>query len=354
VNLSLKKQVKKSLLERTATEAVREAALQTIKALPPAAPVFIPGLREREHVQEAVLQLSCWHYGEVVSPEETAGFGVYDIAMAQARAQYMTESVIDLAIDHHRGERIRKLWVIDLGDNVSGDIHDELRVTNERPIISQVTGCSFLLAQVLRDFSAAFEQVELVGLPGNHPRTQKKPMHKAKAENSFDRMVYETVGLLTSRLENVTVTIPGSFFYRMPINEWYFLFMHGDNIRSWMNLPHYGMYRADANMTKLHASRELFYRYLGLGHFHVAGTLPNVRGEILLTGSLKGPDEFSLDVLQTGSEPNQLFYGVHKRRGVSFRYPVSVLDADPATHNRFQFDLPGVTLADAAKELGLL
>jgi len=351
---TLQKQVKALQEDRTAIQTVREAVREVASAFPPVPPVFVPRAGDSPHVEEAVLQLSCWHYGEVVSEEETAGFGSYNIAMAQARAQYLTECVIDLAVDHHKGEHIRKLWVVDLGDNISGNIHEELRVTNERPIIPQTLGVSLLLALSLRDLAGAFDEVELIGLPGNHPRTQQKPVHKQKASDSFDRMVYETVGLLTSEIKNIKVTIPGSFFYRVAINDWYFLFMHGDNIRSWMNLPMYGMYRADANMTKLYASKELFYRYLGLGHFHVGGNLPSVGGEILMTGSLKGSDEFSIDALHTGADPRQLFYGVHHKRGVSFRYPVSVAEADPAIHSRYQFDLPNVTLLDTARKLGLL
>jgi len=340
--------------DQTITQTVREAVLEVASAFPPLPTVYIPSIVEKTHVQEAVLQLCCLHMGEVVSALETNGFGEYNMAIAQARVQRVVDSVIDLVHDHHRGEHIRKLWIPDLGDNISGDIHEELSITNERPVITQTLAAAFLLALGIRDLAANFDEVEMIGLPGNHGRNRKKPAHKQKAEDSFDRMVYETVALLCANIPNFKMTIPASYWTRQVINDVPFVFLHGDNLKAWNQLPFYGMYRLNSNMTMMHGTRNEYFRYLGIGHFHQVGMLPRMGGEILMTGSLKGPDEYSLDVLQTGSEPEQLFYGVHHRRGVSFRYPVSARDATPEKHNRYQFELADVPLSTMAKRLGLL
>lgn len=339
---------------QTITQTVKEAVLEVASAFPALPNIYHPAVPESTHVQEAVLMCCCLHMGEVVSALETNGFGEYNMAIAQARMQDVVDSVIDLVQDHHRGEHIRKLWIPNLGDNISGDIHEELSITNERPVITQALSAAFLLALAVRDFAVAFDEVEMIGLPGNHGRNRKKPAHKQKTEDSFDRMVYETVALLCANISNFKMTIPGSYWTRQVINDVPFVFLHGDNLKAWNQIPFYGTYRLNANMTTMHGTRGEFFRYLGIGHFHQVASLPRMGGEILMTGSLKGPDEYALDVLQQGSEPEQLFFGVHHRRGVSFRYPINARDATPEKQTRYQFALADVPLALMAKKLGLL
>jgi len=345
---------KEAQKQSTVTELVRETVREVVIAFPPPPEPHKFKTVDKKHEQEAVLMLCCLHMGEVVSVAETNGFGEYSMAVAQARFQSVVDSVIDLVRDHHRGERIRKLWVINLGDNVSGDIHEELSITNERPVITQTLSAAYLLALGIRDLAANFECVEMVGLPGNHGRNRKKPMHKLKAEDSFDRMTYETVGLLCANIANFTMTIPPAYWVRQVINEVPFVFLHGDNLKAWNTLPFYGAFRMNANFTTLHSTRDEYYKYLVLGHYHQNVFLPRMGGEIIFCGSLKGPDEFSLDTLQQGSEPAQLFFGVHPSRGISFRYPLNARDATAETESRYQFTLAELTLADMAKKIGLL
>jgi hypothetical protein len=348
------RKVKEAQKQSTVTEVVREAVLEVAQSFPKPPPSYVRHNVRKPSPQEAVLMLCCLHMGEVVSAAETNGFGEYNMAIAQARFQQVIDSVIRIAHDHHAGVHIRKLWIVNLGDNISGDIHEELTTTNERPVITQTLSAAYLLALGIRDLCANFDEVEMVGLPGNHGRNRRKPMHKLKTEDSFDRMTYETAGLLCANIPNFTLTIPQAYWTRLVINDVPFVFLHGDNLKSWMGLPFYGMYRMNANMTTLHATKDEYFTYLGLGHFHQSGMLPRSGGEILLTGSLKGPDEYSLDVLQQGAEPTQLFFGVHHERGVSFRYPINAREATPEAQDRYQFQLAEVTLADMARRVGLL
>ncbi|KKL54914.1 hypothetical protein LCGC14_2260660, partial [marine sediment metagenome] len=148
------------------TKGVQMAASSMSLALPTFTAPHILKTRGEDDlkVEEAVLLQSCWHYGEDVSEEETAGFGGYNVAMCQARIQEMADSVIGLITDHHRGLKIRKLWVVNVGDNISGDIHDELKITNEVPLVSQFLGCGLLQALSLRDLAAVVDEVEYIGI----------------------------------------------------------------------------------------------------------------------------------------------------------------------------------------------
>jgi len=48
--------------------------------------------------------------------------------------------------------------------------------------------------------------------------------------------------------------------------------------------------------------------------------LQTISGEILLNGSVIGSNEYSLGALTLASKPYQLFFGVHKNKGITFRY----------------------------------
>ncbi len=375
----LRKQAKEKVKEATVLMAFQkgvelvgtQVALQlpSFSRQPPRMhPKDVLGVEAKKHTEEAVLFQSCWHYGEVITPAEISGFGGYSTAICKAEVQNMTDSVIALATEHHKGLNIRKLWVVNVGDNVSGIIHDELQITNERPIVPQIMECALLHALSLRDLAQTYAQVEFVGIIGNHGRTTKRLHYKEKASDSFDRLVYEMLALLVRGINNIKVTIPNQPKYLMTINGHNFLFEHGDSIMMWMGFPHYGASREQArlltsyvNARSLVENKELAdymakgFRYFCFGNFHTSMITDGPGGsEMIATGSLKGYDEYAWNRLSTGSLPSQLFFGVHKKRGISFRYKLDLSDNSPKKFSRYQFDVMQLTLRDAAKEAGLL
>jgi len=124
--------------------------------------------------------------------------------------------------------------------------------------------------------------------------------------------------------QNIKFTIPKSFFLTKTINNHNFLICHGDNIRSWMGIPWYGINRAIANFTELMASRGQFFEYVALGHFHNDACMRKVSGERLINGSFTGGDQFSLGAMTTISTPVQMLFGVHKDIGISWRFPIKL------------------------------
>jgi hypothetical protein len=361
VNQALKARLAQAISGKSVLEAVRytsDVESKLIRASFDAlgsseAPV--PNIIHK-HPQDAVLFESCLHYGEVVSLAETGGISSYDIPTAQAAYQVLTDATLDLLRNHHSGEQFETVWVIDVGDNVSGDIHDELKITNERPIVSQIKGAALLKSLQLRDIARHFKRVVFVGLPGNHARTTRKPSFKQKSEDSFDRAVYEDMSLLLSQVPNIEVRIPRGSRELLDINGHSFMFEHGDSIPSWMGIPFYGAMREDAKLTKLYTNYfNQGFRYFGFGHFHQVGFIQTPGGgEMIMTGSPKGGDEFSLGRMSTASQPSQILFGVHPRRGITFKYSLDLSERDPKVHTAYQFELSDMTLLEAAKGLGLL
>jgi hypothetical protein len=349
------KKLKVSLLrEINFKESFISTVREAIAELPPfpESPIF-PEFHREQQGQTAVLAICCLHLGEYVSPHEMAGFGEYDINIACARWQYCVELTIDILKNHHAGESIKHLYVVDLGDNISGFIHDELSETNLLPIGKQVVAASHVLSLGLRDLASHFPKVTFIGVPGNHPRLYRKPRFKNKVADNLDTLVYEQIGLECSNIPNLEVKIPNSFFHIENIEGYNFWFAHGDVVKGWNGIPYYGFDRAEAQYGQFLSRSNVIIDYWVWGNFHTAANIQRPRGARIMTGSFKGPDEFALGAVHTGSDPVQVLFGVHPKIGKSFLYDLNLKFAHPEVHNRYL--IPKISsLVEMAKEAGIL
>lgn len=327
-----------ALKQDTLGQRLAEAIVPNIGPLAVVTPPVAEPADRIEHSSQDVLSLlSCLHNGEVVRPASTMGIGRFDPSIAAARVQYYVDTVIDLAESHHRGENFQKLWVVDVGDNASGGIHDELKATNAFPLGEQMVRTAHLLAWAVRDLAHHFVEVEFIGIVGNHLRFEKKPAFKDKVQNNGDWVIYHMMKALLKDQANVTVTIPEAPWATPIIQGHEFFFTHGDMIRMYFQFPWYDTARFVSQMAQLLVGRGHPYpRYWGFGQFHQVNMAQLSYGEWLFTGSAKGPDEYSIGKLRAGTPPAWLFAGVHPRRGVSFRYPVDMELADPEEQSRYQ------------------
>lgn len=331
-----KENYNKALRRIGAKDELLRSIRREIQSLPPAPQHFDLRPHEgREHKQDALCQIACMHIGEIVSPEKTYGLGDYDLAMAQARVQTYVDSVLDLAVNHHSGETFERLWVICLGDSVNGTIHAELERAQEFGVARQTVEAGRLYALMLRDFAAYFPEVVFIGYPGNHGRIHTKPSFIDKTDN-YDNIAYTLTREMVRDIPNVEVHIPESFFTIEEINGHRFLFTHGDMMRAWAGIPWYGKDRARANLSDLVKRLNLDFEYFCTSHFHTNMEVQETYGETFFTGSSKGPCGFSIGTKGVGSDPAWKFYGIHRRRGVTFRYPVNMKEATREEHTRYQ------------------
>lgn len=236
-----------SIVQRVSAQVMSE-----VKAWPSVAPGVYAGEPDDGFFteQDAVIVNSCLHFGEVVSHSQTMGLGGYDPYMAAARYQYFVDAVINILKRHHAGVPIKRLWVVNVGDNTSGNIHKELQVTNAFPLGSQFVRAAYLLASGLRDFAANFEEVKFIGTVGNHTRFEQKPQNKEKFD-SGDWIIYQIMKSLLAEQKNVEFNIPDSPWATQNILGHEFFFTHGDSIRAWMGFPWYDAKRYVTEMTSL-------------------------------------------------------------------------------------------------------
>lgn len=281
--------------------------------------------RSRPGAHEFALLFSDTHAGEVVKLEETLGMNEYNWKIMLERMARIRDAII--SYQDHRAFPVRKLNIWMLGDMLSGSIHDELAQTNEMPDEEATVQFGYDCAGWLTDFLEHFEEVHVCGVPGNHPRKNKKPQAK-QAHNNSDWTAYQFMQMLHRNTDRLSFEFPRAAFHTTTVaDRWRALLMHGDGIRSTMpGVPWGGVVRRVTTLEQQFAKAKQPLDFVCLGHFHTANSLDGVGVKTFLNGNVKGLDEYSLKQFGSGRSPSQLLLTFHRDRGWT---DTSSLDCEP-------------------------
>ena len=345
----IKKLLKKKALDDNIVEAVKNTAL----ALPKAP--FIKSkisVKTTKTEQSAVLIIADPHCREVVRPEHTRGLGGYNKKIFVTRLQYIADEVKDLILNHHVGDSIKELYVVFLGDNDSGVIHDELIETSEGVFSEAAVVEPFIFAQFIRDLTSVVKNIIVVGAgKGNHSRFTKKKQFK-NPHNNMDYVIYQNISVFLAGHKNVDFIIPQDGSVIFNIRGWNFFATHGDNVgqSNFRGIPWYGIDRQRAVDAEIMMTQNQKIHYYLLGHFHRGAIIDAAEGQTIVSPSIKGPDEYGLG-RGLFSAPKQFFFGVHAHRGKSFLYDINLNFATPVENPRYIYEVDS-PLAYQMREMG--
>ena len=90
------------------------------------------------------------------------------------------------------------------GDEISGNIHQSIAVTNKETVIEQVKGVSELIAEFLAELSKHFRQVIFVSVAGNHSRIEPNK-DRALISERLDDLVEWYLGARLQNFGNITI-----------------------------------------------------------------------------------------------------------------------------------------------------
>jgi len=268
----------------------------------------------KDHQMLAVI--SDAHYPEVVDPLQTFGIK-YNADICKERMKYLRDKLIRYVELRKPAFPIRKMTLAINGDMLSGDIHEELEVTNEMPLSEALTGMSYMLFDLGSALAETVEDVEMIIIPGNHPRTTKKPRFKQKW-NNWETVMGHFVAALAKDL--FTVTVPKDLVYRHKIFDKVVGLSHGDGVKaqSFAGIPHYAM---EKRRTKLQSLlKQIKAEQLDLlvyGHFHQLIYDEGQGCSLLINGSIKGGDEYSTGTTYSAQSPVQALLTFHPRHGIT-------------------------------------
>jgi hypothetical protein len=323
----------RDLLTAVAGEQALRAKLERVfrdiaPQVDPPPPYRAPKGREDTVEETLVLHLSDWHSYEIVDAERTRGFGEYNAKIFGQRVRQIVEAhrSIKRRMERGGGWRFPRLVVALNGDLVSGTIHEVERHSDAPNIVLAVFGCAHVLAAALRDLAAEHEAVEVFCTSGNHGRLpDARRMQQKDPTRSWDTAIALYAREMLRGVPRVTFYIPNSYSVAYDVMGWRFLQTHGHDVKSWNQIPHYGINRMVGNLNALEASRGKPINYFLFGHFHNKTSLEHASGEWFINGSLVGGTEFSLAALGKSDKPCQWLLAVHPEHGVSHRWPLSGL-----------------------------
>jgi len=295
-----------------------------MKALPPARPFEVGSVKEgiSEHL---VMHLSDGHHDQIVTPSDTGGLETYDFPISMCRAERYVDTIIKWTQQTLAPQfKFPTLTVLAYGDHTSGEIHGAATRSYFKNMFKNTLAIGQLHSLMFRDLAPYFDQVNVVYVPGNHGRrSTKKDYHGA--HDNWDYLIAKTAELYCADLTNVAFTIPNSFSINLDIGGVGFCIFHGDDIRSSLGIPWYGLERRKQRITALNSVQKgTPVRYHCCGHFHRPGSTTELNGEMIINGAWPASDAFAFNAIGGWTEPSQLIHGVNKEYGITWRLPVKL------------------------------
>lgn len=138
------------------------------------------------------VMLSDIHYGLTFSSLT----GKYNTEIAKERIMNYAAHIIELGIE------CKDCYVSLMGDMISGNIHQAIRIENKENLIQQIVGCSELIAEFLYILSENFETVYVNNVDGNHSRIDPNLENVLRNER-FDSLIPWYCKTKLENIENI-------------------------------------------------------------------------------------------------------------------------------------------------------
>lgn len=323
-------------IARTEAEHIAEA-LAGIRATPITVPEWVisAGAQGRSVVCGL---LSDIHMGEVIAPDEIDGINAFNVEIARKRLRRYFEAFLEVGTRWASDTDCQGAYLALGGDLVSGDIHEELRITNELTAHEQVAVVVEEVEAGIKLLRKAYGRVHIPAVPGNHGRTTPKPTAKLAARLSYDMLVAKW---LSDRLRgdpNVTWQFSAARDQTTPILGRSVFLTHGDAMGT-----KGGMGFAGPNLPIVRGGHKVALQQSSVGrrpdlvlcgHYHTSSN----PGGILANGSVPGYSEFGATLRAAVEPPQQWLFLMHSKWGLRERAPIQ-LEA-PSTPEKPRVTVP--------------
>ncbi|WP_293857169.1 hypothetical protein [uncultured Alsobacter sp.] len=266
------------------------------------------------------------HMGEVISAEAILGINAFDPDIAAARLRRYFEAACVVGGRWSADTECEGVLLALAGDLISGDIHEELRITNAMTSHDQVGAVVAVLVAGIRILLEAYPRVHVVSVPGNHGRTTFKPTAKLYAHLSYDILATRMLEQHFAGDDRVTWQYGKSTDQITPIFGRTILTTHGDKIgtRGGMGFagPDLPIVRGSKKVREQQAAVGWTHDIVQFGHYH--WTTNPANGRVLGNGSVPGYSEYAADLRAVAEPPQQWLYLLHSRWGLRERAPIQL------------------------------
>lgn len=260
-------------------------------------PIVVPEWRVNPHPGHGhratvMPQMTDWHLGEVVKPDEVLYLNAFNEDIAGRRVGKYFQKVIELPRTYVNGVQIEGLVIPATGDLFTGEIHAELTASNYERILQTVLNAQEPIIGGLEMLEDEYGNVEVDAVVGNHGRMQDKPVFKGRVYDNFEWLFWSVVrDRLADRGSKVTVNVSTSMDMNIQVYGRNYLLTHGDQFKGGTGISgafaplslgaHRKGKRQDIAGTPMTT--------MIIGHMHQLINIPGV----IMGGTLKGYDEYA-------------------------------------------------------------
>lgn len=287
-----------------------------------AVPAKLPGV--------PMVMWSDFHWGETVFSEQVGGVNSFNRKIAKLRFDKLINSVIDLTFHHMVNPDYPGIVVCLGGDMISGNIHDELRETNDGHVQQSLLEVQEQLIMGLGVLADRFKRVFVPCVVGNHGRTTLKPRMKGRVYESYEWNLYCQLELHFRNDKRIQFYIPGETDAHFSVLGHRFTLTHGDALGVKGGDGIIGaigpIARGATKVGRSEAQIGRDFDTLIMGHYHTY--IP--RGDaipVIVNGCLKGYDEYARLMLRVPySRPTQALWFMHAKHGITAQWPIYLDD----------------------------
>lgn len=267
----LKTQLNRQVRELARKENLSELLEEKLKELDMQPRVINDEYKQRvTSNRDMVCLISDIHYGI----KTTNALTPYDSNICKQKMNYLIDKTIKFSLEND----VDKLYVMILGDEISGLIHNTTRLEQREDVISQVIDVSELLYESIMKLANNLPFV-VVGLAqGNHSRVMADKKDSLEQEN-FTRLVKEFLKLRLANISNVLLL--ENEFDESIIEV---------NIRGYNIIGLHGQNDSLNNISRLTEMFDKKIDYVCFGHYHQSKEFENNKTEVIINGCFSGDD----------------------------------------------------------------
>lgn len=263
---------------------------------------------------------SDWHWDEVVVANQVNGVNAFNRSIAIKRAQTLFTKTSDLLIHHMANPKYDRLVIALGGDMLSGNIHEELRETNESPISKSIVALLDILIAGIDFLLPHFKFIEVNAVPGNHGRWDHRPRFKNRVFENYEWLLYQFLIRHYRGNDQIYFNIADGADLLYKIYDTRYLLTHGDQFKGGTGIAGAlsPLMLGDARKRKRSMATNQLYDYMLMGHWHQMFFFKG----IIVNGSLKGFDEYAFQNNYDFELPTQALWVTHPTWGITARWPV--------------------------------
>jgi hypothetical protein len=242
----------------------------------------------------SILPISDAHFGEVVNSLSINGLNSYNTDISKRRHIKLFDENYKYSCEFGCSE----LNLFFLGDIFSGNIHDELRETNEYPITYCVIDYFKFIVGLIDAYVEKYEKINIACVAGNHSRITQKFQFKNKAYDNYEYILYSMIEFYYKDSKKVSVKVSDAPVLCTNVGKQVWKLEHGDLYKGGGAFisPMSTVLRDNFKDMSMYKSMGQNFDAVIMGHWHIGceNIMQGSNTPVYLNPSIVGPSEYAV------------------------------------------------------------